>query len=268
MSKMRAAFIYDFDDTLINGNMQEHKLLAYLKTTPAEFWAEVYEFTKENNMDPTASFLYYLTLFAKRNKVKLNREFFAECGHDLPFFNGVETFFDRINEYAEKNDIELEHYIVSTGNREIIVGSSIGEKFKRIFASEYCYNKKGEPVWISHNISYSEKTQYIARIRKGLLDRLYDGIEVNTLVRDTNKLIPYSRMVYFGDGYTDVPSMKMVTGGGGNAICVYTDKNKESAKTMLEDERVTFIAPADYSEGSKIEQICKSLLRQISLKNS
>ena len=259
--------MYDFDDTLMNGFMQNFGLIESLGMTNEEFWSETNKFAVEHNMDNTNAYLYKLVEVAKRKGIKLSRKYLASFAEKLPLFNGVSTFFDRIKKYASGIGIELEHYIISTGNKEMIEATSIGSKFNRIFACEYCYNEEGEPVWVAHNVNYTTKTQYIYRIRKNLIDKLYDSKEINKYVQDRETLLPYTNMLYFGDGFTDVPSMKTLTTKGGNTICVYTQKTKPNAQALLKDGRVNYIAPANYGSGSKIEQICKTILNGIKLQN-
>lgn len=268
MKEREVAFMFDFDDTLIEGSMQDKGLFNLLGVTPDEFWKEANDFSEKHNMDSINAYLYILLLVAKKKGVKLTRKTLVECGKDLPFFKGVKEFFPRIKEYAKSVGLNLEFYIISSGNKEIIEGSEIGSEFNRIFASEYVYNKSDTPVWIANNVNFTVKTQFINRIRKGLLDNLYDTVQVNEKFTDRANLIPYSNMVYFGDGYTDIPSMKVVSMNGGNSICIYTEGKKANAEATLKDGRSTHIALADYSEGGRIDKICKNILDEISLKVS
>lgn len=268
MKNTTVAFMFDFDDTLIDGSMQEYELFKKLGVSSSKFWAEKDEFAKKNNMDSINAYMYILLEVAKRKNVHITKEMLAKCGRKLPFFNGVKEFFPRLKSYAENLGLNLEFYVISSGNKEIIEGSEIGKSFDRIFASEYVYNKDSEPIWIANNVNYTVKTQFVNRIRKGLLDNLYDSIQVNEKFMDKSSLIPYANMVYFGDGFTDVPCMKVVSMNGGNAICVYTDKNRANAEHTLENGRATHIAPADYTENSRVDKICKNILEEIALKIS
>lgn len=265
---IRVAFMYDFDETLVKGMMQEASLFKKINVNnSSDFWLESNNFGKEHNADSACSYMFKLLDVAKKNGIDLTKKDFYESGKELKFFDGVETFFDRMNEYANSKGIELEHYVISTGNSEIIQGCKIFNKFKRVFACSYIFDENDRPVWISQVVNYTEKTQYIYRIRKNLLDDLYDSKKINEFVEDRDSLLPYVNMVYFGDGYTDVPSMKTITQKNGNSICVYTDKNYDNALNILKHGRVNFIAPADYSENSKIENICKNIIDKIALQN-
>lgn len=266
MKDCEVAFMFDFDDTLIDGSMQDFGLFELIGVKSEDFWRKKDEFAIKHNMDYINAYMYILLSEAKQNGVKITKEILSNCGKNLPFFKGVKEFFPRMREYAESVGLNLEFYIISSGNKEIIEGSEIGSVFKRIFASEYVYNENNEPIWIANNVNYTVKTQFINRIRKGLIDDLFDVVEVNEKINDHSKLIPYSNMVYFGDGFTDIPSMKVVSMNGGNSICVYKGQNKAKAEETKRDGRSTHVALADYSEGGRIDKICKNILDEISLK--
>lgn len=268
MKNTTVAFMFDFDDTLIDGSMQEFELFKKLGVKPEEFWAEKDKFAIANNMDNINAYMYILLEAAKRKNIRITKDFLVSCGKKLPFFKGVKEFFPRLKNYAQNLGLELEFYVISSGNKEIIEGSEIGKNFKRIFASEYVYNNLNEPIWIANNVNFTVKTQFVNRIRKGLLDNLYDSIQVNEKFMDKSALIPYSNMVYFGDGFTDVPCMKVVSMNGGNSICVYTPRNKANAEHTLENGRATHIAPADYTENGRVDKICKNIIEEIALKLS
>ena len=264
----RVAFIYDFDDTLTKESMQNYGLFQALGVTPDEFWAEKNKLAIENNIENNNAYMFQVLREAKKKGVKLSREFFHNMGKNIEFFKGIDTFFDRINEFGLSQGIKVEHYIISSGHKEIIEACELKDKFTRIFASEYLYDDEtGEPVWMRYSINYTMKTQYLYRIRKNLIDKLYEDKELNEKVDDDSQLLPFANMMYFGDGFTDVPSMKTVTINGGHAVCVYEKENKANALNLLEDGRVEYIAEADYSEGSKIDKICKTVIAQVALKN-
>ena len=207
----------------------------------------------------------------KEKKLKITKEVFQNQGEIIHFFEGVESWFKRINDYGKQYGIEVEHYIISCGLKEIIDGTKIAKEFKRIFACSFAYDEKTEePIWASQAINYTSKTQYIYRVRKNKLDKLYDAYELNEYVEDRDSLLPYTNMVYIGDGETDVPCMKLVKLHGGNSICVYnpnSDKKQNIANKLFRDGRVNFIAKADYSENSKIELIMKDLIKKVALNN-
>lgn len=269
--KKRVAIMYDFDETLAPGNMQEYAFIPNLKISASEFWSITAEFAKKHNMDNILAYMYMSIKLVKEKKMKITKKEFFEQGKLISFFEGVETWFKRINEYGKNIGLEVEHYIISCGLKEILDGTKIAKEFKRIFACGFAYDDKTkEPIWANQAINYTSKTQYIYRVRKNKLDKLYDTYEVNEYVEDRKSLLPYTNMVYIGDGETDVPCMKMVKTYGGHSICVYnpnSEKKKLIAEKLFRDGRVNFITPADYKEGSKIDFIIKDLLNKIAIDN-
>lgn len=264
--KKKIAIMYDFDGTLAPVNMQEYSFIPEVKMQPRDFWEECAKIGEQANMDSNLAYMYFMTQKAKETGINITKESFYKHGKDITYFNGVETWFKRINEYAASLGLEVEHYIISCGNTEILKGCSIAHEFKRMFACSFHYDDKNIPIWPAQVVNYTTKTQYIYRVRKGLLDNLYDSNELNDYVENRETLLPHENMIYIGDGLTDVPSMKLVKNQGGHSIAVYnptSEKKYDAAKQLYADKRVNFIAPADYSENSRIENIIKDILRKI-----
>ena len=193
----------------------------------------------------------------------LNQRFFLRGRQTIEYFEGVEGWFDRINEYGKKLGLEVEHYIISSGYEEIIAGSSIRPHFKDVFGCSFAFGEDGTPVWPARVVNYSAKTQYLSKINKGL-GKLEDRA-VNEFMPDEERRIPYRRMIYFGDGMTDIPSMKITKERGGNAIAVYRpkSKHKKNAIKLLTDNRVNFALPADYRENRELDKVVKTILDKI-----
>ena len=269
--KKRVAIMYDFDETLAPGNMQEYAFIPMLEISPSEFWKMSAEFGKKHNMDNVLSYMYMSIKLVKEKKLKITKEAFYNQGEVISFFEGVETWFKRINEYGASLGLQVEHYIISCGLKEMIEGTKIAKEFKRIFACNFAYDDATkEPIWASQAINFTTKTQYIYRIRKNKLDKLYDAYELNEYVEDRSTLLPYANMIYVGDGETDVPCMKLVKLHGGNSVCVYnpnSEKKKKIAEKLYRDGRVNFMTLADYREGSEMDSIMKDLLDKIAINN-
>lgn len=269
--KNKVAIMYDFDETLAPGNMQEYGFIPNLKISPAEFWNAASDIGEKHNMDSILAYMYTSIRLVKEKKLKINREEFNKQGELISFFEGVETWFKRINEYGKSLGLEVEHYIISCGLKEIVEGTKIAKEFKRIFACSFAYDDETkEPIWASQAVNFTTKTQYIYRIRKNQLDKLYDPYELNEYVEDRESLLPYKNMIYIGDGETDIPCFKTVKKDNGHSICVYnpnSEKKLKIAKKIFKDGRVNFIAPADYRENSKVDNIVKDILNKIALNN-
>ena len=258
------AIAYDFDGTLARGNIQENSFIpTTLCIKKEDFWNNVKELSEENNMDEILSYMYLIVKKADGAGAKITREELSKHGKTVKYFNGVEEFFERINDYAAQKGISIEHYIVSSGTKEMIDGTTIANKFKNIYASSFMYDEYGKPTWPALAINYTTKTQYLYRISKGILNA-WDNKLINKYIPENERRILFENMIYIGDGETDVPAMKLLKTNGGTSVAVY-DENKETAKTLLEQNRVNYIAKADYTDGSEIDAIIKSTIDRISL---
>lgn len=258
------AICYDFDKTLSPKDMQNFSLIPKLGCDVDEFWKESNEIAKQKNMDNILSYMKLIVDKAQSGGLKISSEDFKALGKSIELFAGVESWFDRINQIAKSLGIKVEHYIISAGLKEIIQGTPIAEQFERIFASEFCYDEYGRPVWPCRVVNYTTKTQYLFRINKGCLD-LSNENSVNEYIPNEERRIPMSNFIYIGDSETDIPAMKIVKQGGGTSIGVYNPTNCDidKVKMLIKQDRIDYLLPADYSAGSKIENTVKSILNEI-----
>ena len=260
------AICYDFDGTLIKGNMQEPTFIKEkLGMTPAQFWAKADLQTMEQSADSILSYMKLMIDEANAKKLAFKREDFVACGKEMLFFKGVTTWFDRINEYASKKGVKVSHFIISSGLQEMIEGTKIAPYFTKVYASCFMYDGYGRAVWPARIVNYTDKTQYLARINKGRLDPM-DVAGVNMAMPKEQRAIPYENMIYFGDGETDVPSMSMIKNHGGYCFAVYPPNKKgarEKASRFLNDGRVNFVVPADYSAGKRIEKCVQTIIDKV-----
>ena len=259
--KTIACLIYDFDKTLSPNNMQEYGFLPGLGIAPNDFWAECREFSLKNRMDGILTYMYKM-VEKSRGVMPLTREVLGRLGEEVAFFPGVETWFSRINEYGRSIGLEVEHYIVSSGLQEIILGSRIAHEFKAVFACSYCYGEDGTALWPATSVNYTAKTQYLFRINKGILD-ITNDVDLNNFTPEDRRPIPFRNMIYVGDGLTDVPSMKMTRAKGGCSIAVHAPGDTKIVDDMLLQNRADFAIEADYSAGSEMEKTVMALLREI-----
>lgn len=259
----KVALIYDFDETLSSSYMQDFSLIPALGMKPNTFWKRANLWSINNGADQITGSMYYFMKVAKEKKLKLTREALNNFGRDVEYYNGVSDWFERINNFGKALDLEIEHYIISSGYEEIVEGTSIRQYFKDVFACSYAFGEDGTPVWPARVINYSIKTQFLSKINKGLSKN--DDIAVNEYTPDDERPIPFNRMIYFGDGMTDIPSMKLTKERGGTAIAVYKPKShsKKKAMKLLIDNRVNFALPADYSENKEIDLVVKTILDKI-----
>lgn len=260
------AIMYDFDKTLCTKDMQEYSFIPNLGIEPKDFWQEADKLRKEDKMDSVLTYMYLMNEKMNKKGIPLTRKYLNQMGKNIELFKGVNEWFERINKYGKEHNMKIEHYIISSGLKEIIEGSSIGKYFKCIFASEFYYDNNGKAVWPKLAINYTNKTQFLKRINKGVLD-VADDYNINKKMDEANKKIPVSNMIYIGDGITDVPCMKLTKDGGGVSIAVYTEKNIEIARSLKNDERINYIAKANYTENSKLDIIVKKTIESMSINN-
>lgn len=258
------AICYDFDKTLSPKDMQNFSLIPKLNCTVEEFWPEANANAKKEGMDKILSYMKLIIDKAKISNVRITKKDFKKLGKDIELFPGVETWFERINSIGNDLNVNIEHYIISAGIKEILDGTSIAKEFKAIYASSFIFDSYGAPQWPRQIINYTTKTQYLFRISKNCLD-LSDEEKVNQFIEDENRRIPFRNFIYIGDSETDIPAMKVVKNGGGTSIGVYNPEtiNIDRVSQLLKQERIDYLMPADYTEGSRIETIVKNVLNKI-----
>ena len=258
------AFLYDFDKTLCTTDMEDYAFIPSLGYTPAEFWGRANAFGWENRMDGLLAYMYTMIQECAAQNIKLDRAFLNHCGESIQLFPGVREWFARINAFGESLGVQVEHYVISSGLREIIEGSGIAQEFREIYACEFYYNENGDACWPKLDVNFTNKTQFVYRINKGILDVSRDK-ELNDSLPDDSKRVPFTNMIYMGDGLSDVPCMKMMRAYGGQAIAVYQASNRQGVEKLLADGRVDFIFPADYREGMELDRTVRDILRKMTI---
>lgn len=253
------AICYDFDKTLSPDDMQAQGYIQSIDYEVSEFWKESNELAKNNDMDQNLAYMYMMASNA-RGKVLFTKDTLYEKGSSVKLFPGVKTWFDRINEYGKNKGVCVEHYIISSGLKEMIEGTEVADKFKKIYASSFYFDKDGVAVWPAQVVNYTNKTQFLFRIEKGVLDINDQG--VNSYFQPNKYRVPFRNMIYIGDSDTDIPCMKLVNANGGHSIGVYNSKTKDKSKVfrMLEENRIKYYEPADYKKGSELEKLVQMII--------
>lgn len=253
------AICYDFDKTLSPDDMQAQGYIQSINYEVSEFWKESNELAKNNDMDQNLAYMYMMASNA-RGKVLFTKDTLYEKGSKVKLFPGVKTWFDRINEYGKNKGVCIEHYIISSGLKEMIEGTEVADKFKKIYASSFYFDKDGVAVWPAQVVNYTNKTQFLFRIEKGVLDINDQG--VNSYFQPNQYRVPFRNMIYIGDSDTDIPCMKLVNANGGHSIGVYNSKTKDKSKVfrMLEENRIKYYEPADYKKGSELEKLVQMII--------
>jgi 2-hydroxy-3-keto-5-methylthiopentenyl-1-phosphate phosphatase len=259
--KITVALIYDFDGTLAPGNMQEYDFIPAVGKSNMEFWHEANTLAEEQDADQVLTYMARMIQAAQSKGLSLRREAFRESGRNVKFYRGVEEWFKRINRYGEEHGVRILHYVNSSGLKEIIEGTSIAHEFKNIYACSFLYNVDGIAYWPAVAVNYTNKTQFIFKINKGV-ESVFDTKDVNRFMEESKRPVPFSRMIYFGDGTTDIPCMKLVNSNGGHSIGVYNSETKDKSKVhkMLRDRRIKYFVPADYREGGELDLLVKAII--------
>ncbi len=258
------ALCYDFDKTLSPDDMQAQGYIqdVYGEDIPA-FWRETNELAQKNEMDSNLAYMYKMVQEA-RGRVLFTRKSLADYGAKVSLFPGVETWFERIRKYGTEHGVIVEHYIISSGLKEMIEGTAVAKAgaFEKIFASSFLFDEKGVAVWPAQVVNYTNKTQFLFRIEKGVLD--VNDSDVNQYFPPENIRVPFRNIVYIGDSDTDIPCMKLVNTYGGYAVGVFNHETCDKTKVyqMLHDNRIRFFAPADYTENSELDTLIKTIIRR------
>ena len=266
MTKPTVALIYDFDGTLSPCNMQEYDFLKDIGVRNTDdFWNEVDGMVQQHDASNILCYMKLMIDKARAAGKSLKRQAFVDYGKSVELYNGVEQWFDLVEALAKNCNVNVEHYINSSGLKEMIEGTKIASKFKHIYACSFLYNVDGVAEWPAVAVDFTAKTQFLFMINKGIV-KISENRKVNEYKPEDERPIPFKHMIYFGDGETDVPCMRMVKQSGGNSIAVYRPRNKqkkELAKKLIHEGRVNFACSADYSDGGEIYKIVEAILSQI-----
>ena len=263
--KAVVALLYDFDQTLSVKDQQEYSFIPSLGITTEEFWNLCDIQAKNYNMDKILSYMLLMINESKKKGLGITRNDFKSYAKGIKFLPGVEDWFERINAYGKEKNVQIEHYIISSGLKEIMESTPIARYFTAIFGCEFHYDEiTNQADFPAQFVNYTAKTQYVFRISKGALD-LYDESKVNSYVDSKERHVPYENMIYIGDGLTDVPCMKLITDKGGTSIAILQNNKKEKTQKLLKEKRVTFSCLGDYREGKELDLMVKKVIEKISI---
>jgi len=261
------ALIYDFDGTLSPGNMQEYDFIPAVGKSNKDFWTEANDLAEDQDADRILTYMAKMIQEAKSKNLSLRREAFQESGRKIRLYDGVREWFARINEYGAARGIDVVHYINSSGLKEIIEGTEIAHEFRKIYACSFLYDVDGIAYWPGVAVNYTNKTQFIFKINKGV-ESVFDSTQVNRFIEEKDRPVPFRNMIYVGDGTTDIPCMRLVKNFGGHSIAVYNPAEKGARKEMsalIRDNRVNHVCPADYTDGSEIDTVVKTIIDKVTV---
>ncbi len=262
------AIVYDFDKTLSPNNMQEDTIFPAYGIDKDRFWAKATELVRKKGYERTIAYLRLLVQGKPFVQKPLRKNELAALGKKIKYYPGVKSFFNRMNQFVNHAPktigrwrMKLEHYVISSGMKEIVEGTSIADEFEAIYACEFDY-ENGKAVFPKLIINDTNKTQFLFRINKGKL-RLEE--DINSHMPEGERRIPFENMIYIGDSESDIPSMTVVRKSGGHVVAVFDPSQAvtEAATRLVEEGRANHFAPADYSEGSLLDKILKDTLNKI-----
>ncbi len=263
--EVTVALIYDFDGTLAPGNMQEYDFIPAVGKSNAEFWHESNRMALEQDADPILAYMSKMIEGAKEKGLSLHKEGFRRAGKAIEFFPGVVEWFGRINRYGSEKGLKVEHFINSSGIKEMIEGTEIAHEFKNIFACSFLYDEEGIAYWPAVAVNYTNKTQFIYKINKGV-DSMNDSKLVNQYMKEEDRPVQFKHMIYIGDGTTDIPCMRLVKASGGHSIAVYSPGDESAHHQMerlIDEGRVTYVCPADYRDSGDMDILVKTIIDKI-----
>ena len=212
-------------------------------------------------MDQNLAYMYTMKQESE-GRVLFTKENLSEYGASVKLFPGAEQWFERIRAYGKEKGVIVEHYIISSGLKEMIEGTSVAKAgaFEKIYASSFYYNEKGVAVWPAQVVNYTNKTQFLFRIEKGVLD--INDPAVNESFSPEEMRVPFRNIIYIGDSDTDIPCMKLVNSYGGHSIGVFNSETKDKTKVykMMRDGRIRYFAPADYTEDKELDRLVKAII--------
>lgn len=253
------AVVFDFDDTLApdtTTGFLRHSGLADV----GAFWRDDVAPLIEAGWDPVPAYLHQMIEAARSDRIApLNRAALAEWGQAAPLHPGTGDLFQRLRQTARDTNprCNIEFYVISSGIGDVLRHTRIAEEFTDIWASEFHYDDDGNACFPSRVVSFTDKTRYLFHIQKGLIGPAYRNqpFAVNRRLSPQQIRVPLHRMIFVGDGYTDIPCFSLLRQHNGTPIAVYDPHHEEKwrhAYGFIRDGRVTNLLSANYEAGSDL----------------
>ena len=286
------ACIWDFDKTLSPGYMQAPIFEKY-HIDPKKFWKEVEElpnYYKKDGLDLISTDMLYLNhilTYTRQGTFKgLNNARLRKLGGKIQLYEGLPDFFSKIKHFVASNpeygqhEIQVEHYIVSTGLRQMILGSRIAPHVDGVWGCEFIEDpppagyldagKEAAPreskviSQIAYALDNTTKTRAVFEINKG--SNKIPGIDVNSMIPDEDRRVPFQNMIYIADGPSDIPVFSLINRFGGRTFAVYqpgSSREFSQVNNLQKQKRVQSFGEANYTEGSQTSMWIKNSITEI-----
>lgn len=263
------AIVYDYDQTLSPSYMQDDVICPAFGINAEKFWKRCAELVQADGYDNELAYMKCLLDYLSMDR-PTNAQL-RSLGSKMKLYQGLPGMFEEfatglLGDQYIASGIHVEHYVVSSGLKVLIEGNRIRPYLRAVFGCEYAEDAEGRISFPKRVISHTQKTQYLFRINKGLLDMSQD---VNDHMPDEIRPVPFSNMIYIGDGPTDVPCFTIMKKNGGHAIAVYNpeedDRNsfRKCYNLATYADRVRHIAPADYRRNSHLRLLLEEMVHEI-----
>lgn len=272
MAEKIIAVVFDFDETL-----GPDTISLYLKNQnidPQKFWEEVDRMVNDG-WDPPLAYMDKMLNLSRDGKLDISKKSLRKMGKTVKLFPGLPDGLKELQEFVRKNPelkqarINLEFYIISGGLEEMIRGTKIESYIDGIFGCNFSYDREGQASGVKSAISFTEKTRFIHGIRKGISvrDLRENPYRINDSISSVEQRIPFSHMIYVGDGPSDVPCLSSVVNNGGTGIGVSSPSgNFKKGYELARGKRIT-VGPytANYKMGSDMRKVLEETILRIGL---
>jgi phosphoserine phosphatase len=251
------ALVFDFDDTLVPDSTTA--LLEKHNISSEKFWKEDAKALVQDGYDPPLAYLKLILDEVRPGRAfeNLTRKQLREFGASLArtAYPGLAQLFRDLRKVAaQQKNVEIEFYVISGGLQDIIEGIPlITENVSGIYACELAGDTPDGPLMhVKRCVTFTEKTRYLFEVNKGLVpaQTRKNPYLVNKDIPIEKRRVPFSNMIYVGDGLTDIPCFSLVNKGGGTAFGVFDPAQDQSAKRafleFLTPKRVVSVHPPKY----------------------
>lgn len=281
------ALIYDFDNTLIEGNLPDHSLLEEIGWEPEEFWKVSNKRAEDQRADMVCVYMHTLLEKAEEAGKPITREMLERHGKKIKmregFADGQNSWFKRTGEIAREHGLEIQHYVITSGLAEMVEACPIANDLRAVFGSRYLYDENGKAVGLAHVVNYTNKTQHLFRINKGVHD-IADDRKLNEYMHEETRPVPFSNMLFIGDGFTDIPCFSLIKRFQGHTLAVLANevttedsdieiaqhimskinKSFDQIETLVSDGRADHISlGAHFVPDGRVEQVVEKVARAI-----